>query len=128
MRRISGPGEFRQQPGQLPCDPAATGQQPANSARSEFPHQVAEHRGERAERQPVGPEFQALAGQYPAARRTRARRELGHQPGLADPGLATDKQRGRAAALADRLKGGIQSGQLCRPPDEDGTRAAAAAA
>ena len=70
--------------------------------------------------QPVRPEFQALASQHPRARLTGARGEFGDQPGLADPGLTTDEQRG-GAALADGLQPVRQRSQLRRPPDEDGT-------
>jgi len=83
-------------------------------------HQVAEHRGKRRERQPVGAQLQAAADQDPGPRGRRGPPELADQAGLADPRL-TAQQHGHRAALAYAAERGFQGGHLLVPPDQDGT-------
>jgi hypothetical protein len=121
--RQARPAQFGQQPGQLPYWPAW--QQPGYPVCPEFPHQGAQQRRERAERQAVGPQLQAVTGQDPRAGTPGRVGELADQPGLAHPGLAADEHSGRAT-LPDRRQGGCEGGHLLAAPDEDWARPAPA--
>ena len=69
LARLVRPGrgaEFRQQPGQLRA--AAAGQQAGHAGRAEIAHELAEHGGERGERQAVRAELEAAAESAPAPR------------------------------------------------------------
>ena len=117
---LSGRAELRQQPGEVTGD---AGQQPGHAVGAQVADQLAQHRGERRERQAVGAEFHAAAGQHPGPGRPRARRELAHQPGLAHARLAADQDH-RRAVPAGRGEGSVQDRQLARAPDQDGAGAA----
>ena len=121
LGRIAGGirlAELGQQPGQPPRGPA--GQHRGHRVRAHLVYQVAQHGGERGERQPVGAQFQAAAGQHPGAGRGRGAAEIADQPGLADARFPA-QQHGRRTAPAHADESGIQGGHLLVPPDQDGT-------
>ena len=111
--------ELGQQPGQLPG--RAAGQQVGDTGRAQVPDQLAEHGGERGERQAVRAQLQAAAGQYPGAVAAGPGGELGQQPGFADASLPAD-QDGRRVTVARLGQRGGQRGQLGGPADQHGTR------
>ena len=100
--RRSAARQLGKEPGQLPCGPVTSRQQADELVGPDLAHEVAQHRRERPERQPVGPQLQASADQHPRARRPRLAGELADQPGLADPGLAPDEQGGRTTLRGPR--------------------------
>jgi hypothetical protein len=118
IRAGVGLAELGQQPGQPPRGPA--GQHRGHRVRTELVYEAAEHGGERGERQPVGAQLQAAAGQHAGPGRLRGLPELADQPGLADAGL-TAQQHSRRAALAHAGERAFQGGHLLVPPDQDGT-------
>ena len=109
--------ELGQQPGQPPRGPA--GQHRGHRVCAHLVHQVAQHRGERCERKPVGAKLQAAAGQHPGARRRRGPAEVADQPGLTYARLPA-QQHGRRTALAHADESGFQGGHLLGPSDQDG--------
>ncbi len=122
LARVSRPGgltELREEPGELPGP--ATGQQRGDAVRAEITDQLAEHRGERGERQAVHAEFHAPPGQHPHALAAAPFGEVADQAGLADPRLAADQHGGRVAPARLRQRR-VQHRQLAGPADQDWAR------
>ena len=111
--------ELGEQPGQFPA--AAAGQQGGHPGRPEVAHELAEHGGEGSERQALGAEFQAAAGQHPRPRAAGTLGELPDQTGLPHPGLAAD-QHGRRPAPGRLGQRGLQRGQLQGTTDQGRAR------
>ena len=109
--------ELRQQPGEVMGNPA--GQQRGHPVGAEVADEFPQHGGERRERQAVGAEFHAAAGQYPRPGRAGPRRELAHQARLSDARLAAE-QHDRGAAVPGRAEGGLEHRKLIGAPHKDG--------
>lgn len=89
----AGLAQLGQQAGQFLLLPGGRG----GELVGQFAAQGAQGRGERGERQSVGADLHAAAECHDGALPAGGGGELLDQPGLADPGLATDQQRLRLA-------------------------------
>ena len=96
--RSSGCAELRQQPGELPG--RAARQEFGYPGGAEITDELAKHRGKRGERQAVGAELQATAGEDARALVAGIFGELADQAGLANAGFAADHDRRRAAVAS----------------------------
>jgi hypothetical protein len=109
----TGRTKLREEPGEVGL--VAVERRPAVGAQH-----LAQHGGERRERQPFLAQLEALAGEDPGTSGTGVAGELVDQPGLADAGLAAHEH-GGGLVVAGALERLAECGELGLAPHEDGT-------